>query len=152
MVSLIDLVNAMAVSLRNIPELEPLLARVDGVHSYIDLNPTANSVDKAIYQMQPGQLLVIWTATDLVTDTMGKWSHRVEICVRALREHSELELIQTVVNGVPVPGNGMPWRFCPLMGGLLPTNVTSILRRTDTEGVDYGVVQTETAETGDWPF
>jgi len=151
MVHLADLVNAMAQTLAKIPELVGVLAPVDPVRAYVDYNPTSNSVEKAIYQMQPGQLLVIWTETLLQREEMSKWSHRAEICIRALRDQSDLDLIDKILAGVPVPGTGEIWRLCPIMPGLLPTEVLAIARRTDTEGVDYTVVLTETAETGDWP-
>jgi hypothetical protein len=50
------------------------------------------------------------------------------------------------------PGDGQCWRNCPIMTGVLPTNVLSINRVTDEEGIDYSVILTETAETGDWPW
>jgi hypothetical protein len=152
MVKLNDLVNAMAETLANIPELVADLAAVDPVKAYIDFNPTSNSVENAIYQMQPGQLLVMWVETALITEAMSKWSHRVEICVRAMRDHSDLDLVDRILNGIPVPGDGLIWRMCPIMPGVLPTDVLGIARRTDSEGVDYAVIQTETAETGDWPL
>jgi hypothetical protein len=151
MVKLGDLVNAMAQTLANIPELVAELAAVEPVKAYIDFNPTANSVDKAIYQMQPGQLLVIWVETALILENMSKWSHRVEICLRSMRDHSDLDLIDLILSGVPAPGDGLIWRLCPVMPGVLPTDISGITRRTDSEGVDYAVIQTETAETGDWP-
>jgi hypothetical protein len=152
MIKLSDLVNAMAQTLTNIPALVADLSSVDPVLAYIDFNPTSNSVEKAIYQMQPGQLLVVWVETALVVETMSKWSHRVEICLRAMRDHSDYDLIDQILNGVPVPGDGLIWRLCPIMPGVLPTDVLGIARRTDSEGVDYAVIQTETAETGDWPL
>lgn len=150
MVSFIDLVMAMADRVSEIPEVMALLAPAKPIRAYVDLASANNSLDLAIYQIQPGQLLVVWTETFLVLQTLSQWSHRVEICIRALKDHSDHELAQKIVNGVPQPGNRLPWRFCPLIDGVLPTNVTAILRRTDTEGVDYTVIQTETAETGDW--
>jgi hypothetical protein len=146
-----DLVNAMTTTLTNIPELVADLAALDPVKGYIDLNPTSNSVDKAIYQMQPGQVLVIWRSSTLSQGTMSKWDHRIEICLRSLPDHSDLTLIDEIMDGVPVPGDGLIWRTCPILPGLLPTEVTEITRATDTEGVDYGVILTSTLETGDWP-
>jgi hypothetical protein len=152
MVSLSDLVTAMATTLGNIPELVAALAPTDPIQAYIDMNPTSNSVDKALYQMQPGQLLVIWVETRLLRGEMSKWSHVVEICLRSLPDASDLDLIDLILSGVPVPGDGLVWRNCPIMAGLLPTDVDAISRRTDTEGIDYGVIITETAETGDYPY
>jgi TusA-related sulfurtransferase len=152
LIKLADLVNAMAQTLANIPEVVQELSTVDPVLPYIDMNPLANSVEKALYQMQPGQVLVLWIETVLVVEAMTKWVHRVEICVRSMRDHSDLDLISLIMNGVPIPGDGMIWRMCPVMPGVLPTEVMGIARRTDTEGVDYAVIQTETAETGDWPL
>lgn len=147
-----DLVNAMATTLANIPEVVAVLAPTNPVQAYVDFTPTNNSVDKAIYQMQPGQLLVIWMETNLIIEAMSKWSHRVEICLRSQRDSSDLDLGDLIMNGIPVPGDGLMWRLCPVMAGVLPTDVLGIARRTDSEGVDYHVIQTETAETGDWPY
>jgi hypothetical protein len=141
----------MASTLSGIPEIVAILAPVDPVVAYIDLNPTANSVDKAIYQMQPGQVLVIYRGSDLTEGEMSKWSHAVEICLRSLPGASDLDLIDAIMAGVPNPGDGMVWRNCPILPGLLPTTVTRISRTTDTEGVDYMLIETTTAETGDWP-
>jgi hypothetical protein len=146
-----DLVNAMAQTMLNIPEVMAELAATDPVRAYIDFNPGSNSVEKAIYQMQPGQLMVVWVDTAMVIETMSRWSHRVEIYVRAMKEHSDMDLGDLVVAGIPVPGDGQIWRLCPIMPGVLPTDVLGLSRRTDTEGVDYAVILTETAETGDWP-
>jgi hypothetical protein len=109
------MVNALAATLLAIPEVVAMLAPEDPVQAYIDTNPTANSLEDALYQMQPGQLLVVW--------------------------------IETVLQRTD-----MVWRNCPLMPGLLPTEVVEIARRTDREGVDYQVIVTQTAETGDWPY
>ncbi|HEX3340608.1 MAG TPA: hypothetical protein VHT68_15725 [Pseudolabrys sp.] len=147
-----DLVNAMATTLGNVPELVAVLAPTDPIVPYIDSNPTMNSVDKWTYQMQPGQILVIWISTRLTKGEMSKWSHAIEILCRSLPDESDMELEDLIVAGVPNPGDGMVWRNCPLMAGVYPTEVVDIGRRTDTEGVDYGVILTETAETGDWPY
>lgn len=151
MIDLTAMVNAMATTLENIPELIAELASVDPIVPYIDLNPSRNSVTKARYQMQPGQVMVAWLETLLQQAEMSAWSHRIEIYIRALRDHSDLSLINKIVDGIPVPGDGMIWRLCPIMDGLLPTNIVSITRTTDEEGIDYALILTETAETGDWP-
>ncbi len=152
MVKISDLVTAIAETLARVPELVAVLEGPDPITPYLDRNPTANSVENAIYQMQPGQLLVMWTDTNLIFEAMSKWSHKVEICVRAGNGQSDLDVVALVMQGVPVPGDGMIWRLCPVLPGLLPTDVVSISRRTDSEGVDYAVIATETAETGDWPY
>lgn len=152
MIDLTAMVNAMATTLSNIPELIAELAAANPVVAYIDTNPIRNSVSKARYQMQPGQVMVAWLETIFQQDEMSAWSHRLEIYVRAMRDHSDLELIQKIMNGVPSPGDGQCWRRCPIMNGLLPTNVLNINRVTDEEGIDYAVILTETAETGDWPL
>lgn len=147
-----DLVNAMATVLGNVPEIVAALDPVDPIMPYVDLNPTRNSVDKATYQLGPGHLLVVMTGTHLTKEEMSKWSHTVEILVRALPDQSDMDLADLIVDGVPNPGDGMFWRNCPLISGVYPTEVLDIERRTDTEGVDFHVVITETAETGDWPY
>jgi hypothetical protein len=150
-IGLSHLVNALASTLGGVPEIVQILAPVNPVVAYIDLNPTANSVDKAIYQMQPGQVLIVYRGSDLTESEMSKWSHDMDICIRSLPGASDLDLIDAIMAGVPNPGDGMVWRNCPLLDGLLPTQVMRISRNTDTEGVDYMLIETTTLETGDWP-
>lgn len=152
MISRRALVTAMADTLSNIPELVAVLAQPTPVAPYIDFNPGSKSVEAALYGMQPGQLLVVWIETLLVVENMSKWSHRVEICFRASKGQSDLDVGDLIMQGVPVPGDGLIWRQCPIMPGVLPTDVSGLSRRTDTEGVDYAVISTETTETGDWPY
>lgn len=148
MVSVIELTNAMVATLQKIPELEPLLE--NGIVGYIDENPTKNSIQNAIYQMPAGSLLVVWQGTNLqAAQTMEAWLHVLQIYVRAQRGRSALEIIDALVDGVPVPGDGLRWRFCPLIPGVLPTAIHEIVRIADEEGIDYFVVTTATQETGD---
>jgi hypothetical protein len=152
MINYNDLVNAMVTSFGNIAQLLGMLAPADPVVPYIDSNPQNNSVMKARYQMQPGQVMVAWLETNFAQEEMGKWLHRVEIYVRAMRNQSDGDVVAAIMNGIPDPGDGQCWRNCPIMTGVLPTNVLSINRVTDEEGIDYSVILTETAETGDWPW
>jgi hypothetical protein len=152
MISLVALVNAMATTLANIPELIALLDKgAASVVPYVDENPTSNSSIKAIYKMPAGSLLLFWTGTapEASGDTMELWTHEVQIHCKASRGQSALVLIDALVDGIPVPGDGLRWRFCPLMDGLLPTSIREISRVTDEEGIDYFVVTTATKETGD---
>jgi hypothetical protein len=150
MLHLGSLTDAMAEALGSIPALTGQLAAVNPVAAYIDENPARNSLEKAIYQMQPGQVLVAAIRTERVSETMSKWSHLVEIYMRALRGYSDLDLVDAIVNGVP-QGASQVWWLCPLIAGALTTELGPHERRTDSEGVDYWVIVTETAETGDWP-
>lgn len=146
-----SLVNAIASTLALIPEVMLLLADTDPIDAYVDDNPTRNEIPRAIYQMQAGQLLIVWRETRLQRDQMGKWLHTVEICTKPLQDQSNMDLMDAVVNGVPNPGDGMYWRNCPVLPGLLPTEVTEMTFRQNTEGLDYGSIMTETLETGDYP-
>jgi hypothetical protein len=150
-VSFIALTEATVTTFRNIPELVALLAdgNPDNISGYIDLNPDKNSTSKAVYQMPPGTVLVIWEDTTFDPAAMGPWLHRFTYFVRARRGASALEVMHTLVDGVPNPGDGLRWRFCPLVPGVLPANVTRIGRVQDEEGIDYHVIETEIQETGD---
>jgi hypothetical protein len=151
LVDLIALTNAFVDTLRLIPQLVADLDQgsPDSIVPYIDVNPQRNSWTAAIYQMKPGTVMVIWQETLLTEGEMSAWMHRVQFCVRAQRGASAMTLLNDIVNGVPDPGNTLRWRFCPVMDGVLPTNVTEIARLTDEEGIDYFVITTETRETGD---
>ena len=150
MVSLEELTSAMALTLGAIPPLAALLVD-QGVVPYIDLNPTRNSMSKAIYEMPAGSLLLVWNGTTLDTfaSSMEGWMHIIQIFIKAKRGGSAYDIIDALVNGIPVPGDGLIWRYCPLIDGVLPTNVREIVRLIDEEGIDYIVVTTATQETGD---
>jgi hypothetical protein len=151
-ISIIDLVNAMTTTLQNIPELVALLDQgAASVVGYIDENPTRNASFKAVYKMPGGSLLVIWQGTTLepATDMRWSWNHVMQVFVKARRGDSALAILDALVDGVPVPGDGQRWRFCPIMDGVLPTNVQELSRMIDEEGIDYFVVTTATQETGD---
>lgn len=139
----------MVDALRRIPELVTLLGDPAAVVGYIDQNPGRNSIGAAIYQMKPGTALVGWKETFFDAAEVEAWAHRYVIFVRAARGGSALELIHAIVNGVPVPGDGQRWRYCPLMSGVLPTNVVEITSPSDEEGIDYFSILTETKESGD---
>jgi len=150
MIKLAELTDALVDTLQRIAPLVAVLAPEEPIKGYTDVFPTVSAVEKALDQIQPGQVVVMWVETTVETDTMSRWAHRVELCVKPLRDQRLFDVIDLIVQGVPVPGDGMCWRMCPVMAGVLPTNVINIVRRTDAEGVDYGVILTETLETGDW--
>jgi len=149
LVDLIALTNAFADTLAAIPELPPLLVDPAAVIAYIDRNPTMNALAAAIYQMKPGSVLVVWLESVLTQGEMEGWLHRYAFYVKALRNESPLDIIRAIVNGIPVPGDGQRWRYCPVLDGMLPTNIVEISRPTDEEGVDYYQILSETKETGD---
>ena len=150
MVDLIQFTNATVDAFRRIPDLVTALGGdPNAISGYIDRNPDANSWSLAVYQMPPGSLLVIWQETLFSEGEMEAWMHRYQYFIRARRGDSALTLINLLVDGIPVPGDGQRWRYCPLMDGLLPTQITEIARLTDSEGIDYYAVTTATNETGD---
>ena len=150
MVKFIDLTNAIVSTLAAVPELVAALGGDPGnVIGYVDENPDRNSVSLAIYRQKPGTVMVIWQETLLTEGDMEGWLHQFVIFVRAARGGSPLDLIDKIINGVPVPGDGQRWRYCPVMPGVLPTNITDITRPSDTEGIDYHSIVCEIKETGD---
>lgn len=152
MVSLTDLTNAMVETFQAIPEVVALLDQgAASVLAHIDENPTKNSISKAIYQMPAGSLLVVWNGTviELAVTNMLAWAHVLQVYVRAKRGASALPLINALIDGIPIPGDGQRWRYCPILDGCLPTDVRDIARLIDEEGIDYYVTTTVTQETGD---
>lgn len=150
MVNFIDLTNAIVSTLAAVPELVAALNNDPAnVVAYIDRNPDFNSTALAIYRQKPGSILVIWQETMLTQGEMEGWVHQFVIFVRAARGESPLTLIDLIINGVPVPGDGLRWLYCPVMPGVLPTQVTDITRPADTEGIDYHSIVCEIKETGD---
>jgi hypothetical protein len=151
MLSYIDLTNAMVAMLQAIPQLVADLANQspDSIIGYIDVQPTRNTVAAAIYSQPPGTVIVVWDETMLTEGEMSMWLHRVKFYLRAQRDQSVYTLIEDIMNGAPVPGDGQRWRYCPVMAGLDPTQVMRIARETDPEQIDIIVIETETKETGD---
>ena len=150
MVNFIALTEAIVVKLQAVPELVAMLGGDPGsISGYIDRNPDRNAISAAIYQMKPGTVLVAWQESMLTEGEMEGWLHRVVMFVRAARGGSALDVGTAIINGVPVPGDGMRWRYCPVMEGVLPTSITEISRPIDEEGIDYFSIMTETKETGD---
>ena len=151
MIGLADLTNAMVTTLQAIPELIAMLIDPSYIEPYIDLHPDANSYSAAIYGMTPGSIMVAHIETILEsTETMSMWEHTLHILVKAGTGLSALDIVNTIVDGIPVPGDGLPWRYCPIMDGLLPSEITDIVRETDAEGIDYHEIIVKIAETGDY--
>ena len=151
MVNLIELTTAMVATFQKIPPLVALLDQgAASIVGYIDENPLKNSTSKAVYQMAAGSLLVVWIGTSIeASDAMLAWSHVIQIYIRAQRGASALTIINALIDGVPVPGDGLRWRYCPILDGTLPTEVRDTARLVDEEGIDYFVVTTVTQETSD---
>jgi hypothetical protein len=150
LVNLIELTNAIVDKLVLIPDLVAALAGdTANIIPYIDENPNLNSVSLALYKQKPGSVMVIWQETLLTQGDMEAWMHQFVIFVRAVRGASPLDLIDKIINGIPVPGDGLRWRYCPVMPGVLPANITDITRPSDTEGIDYHSIVMEIKETGD---
>ena len=150
MVDLIALTNAMVDKFRAIPDLVAALnGNPEAIVAYQDLNPDRNSLTNAVYESAPGSILVAWIETNFAEEEIGCWLHSYAYYVRARRKGSPIELINLLVNGIPVPGDGLRWRYCPVMSGVEPTQIINISRVPDAEGIDYYVIATETKETGD---
>jgi hypothetical protein len=144
-----DLTAAFVAKLQALDQLVLLLGSVDDVVGYFDSGADRNNMDAAIYEMKPGTVMVMWEETVLTEGEMEAWVHRVNFHVRAPRGQSSQSVIATIVNGIPVPGDGLRWRYCPVLSGVLPTEVKRIYPQKDSEGVDYYTIACETRETGD---
>ena len=141
----------MAAVLGNIPELVADLddASPASIIPYLDGNPKQNSVSKSTYRQTPGTVLVVAMGSTYEEGDIEGYTHRVELHLSALPGKSGMTLVNAIMNGVPVPGDGQRWRYCPILPGLLPTSVPVIERVTDEQGIDHWVLYTLTKETGD---
>jgi hypothetical protein len=150
MIDLIELVQSMAATLGAIPPLMAILAPANSIVAYIDMHPTENSLSQARYEMQPGSVMLAFMETTFQEGATSPWAHTVAIFVKAQAAQSELAIVTQIVNGIPVPGDGLPWRYCPVMHDVLPTVIKAITRVDDEEGLDYIQITTETLETSDY--
>jgi hypothetical protein len=152
-IDLAQLTIALADTLQQIPELVAQLANQDPgmIVPFVDENPKKNSLTKAIYEMPPGSVLVAFQETQANANReMEAWIHRYNMYARAAPGAKPMDIVKYLVDGVPVPGDGMRWRRCSIMDGVLPAEVAEITRVVDAEGVDYFAVMAEFKETGDY--
>lgn len=152
MVDLIQLTQALVDTWRLIP---PLITDLNGdpnnISAYIDENPEFNSVERAVYEMPQGSILLAWYETAINEGEAGGgfWVHRFRAFLRAAKNSSVLTLVRDLMSGIPAPGDGQRWFLCPVMDGVFPTDVMEIGRPTDQEGIDYVTVTMQIREVGD---
>lgn len=151
MVDLTQLTLALVDTFQRIPELvEALGEDPNRVFAYLDSNPDRNSLQLAIYEQPAGTVMVAWDETGInESQEMSKWEHRYYFTCRAAKDGSALVLMNLLVDGVPVPGDGQRWRFCPVMDGVLPAEIIEMTRLQDREGIDYYAIHGRIYETGD---
>jgi hypothetical protein len=154
MIDLAQLTIALADTLQQIPELVSQMANGDpnNIVAYVDENPKKNSLTRAIYEMAPGSVLVAYHETMMnQAQEMEAWRHRVYMYCRAAPGQKPTDIVKYLVDGVPFPGDGMRWRRCSILDGVLPADITEVARLIDSEQVDYFAVLAEFKETGDYP-
>ena len=153
MVDLVAFTNAMVSTLRAIPELVAALDPADpaSIYGYVDQQPTFNSVAAAKYGQKPGSVMAVWNEAPLVTSQGGIIirQHAASLYLRAQRLQSPYTLAHLITNGVPNPGDGQLWHYCPIMAGVERTILETVKRETDPEQVDLFVIETLTPEIGD---
>jgi hypothetical protein len=137
-------------TLQKIPPLVAALKNdATNIFGYVDENPMMNSRARAIYQQAPGTVMVYWDDTTITEGEMEAWLHTLMMFVRADKGASPLDIGDLIVNGIPVPGDGLRWRYCPVMDGVLPATLKELGWTQDTEGIDYLYIRTEIKESGD---
>ena len=151
MIDLEEFTNALADTLRRIPQLVADLEppAPESVVAYIDTNPGSMNLEAARYGMKPGTVIVAVTETIQTEGEMARWLHRAEFYVRPQKGQTTYKIIGDIMRGVPDPGDGLRWYLCPVMAGVDPTSVMQLTRITDPEQIDYWTISTETKETGD---
>jgi hypothetical protein len=149
MIDLIALTDAITGTLRDIPSLVAELGGVpEGIYGYIDETPAKNSLAKAVYQMPPGTVLVAWIDSGLSEGDMTGFIHRFNFHVKAVKGESPLALIKLIVDGTAV-GDDLRWRYTCVLPGIMPAELVTISRNTDSEGIDYPIIQMLFQEASD---
>lgn len=153
MIHIGQFVDGMIDVLRKIPQL---IADLDppveeSVIGYYDEQPDQNSVASAIYDQPPGTVMVVYREFMLETAEGGitQNAHYADIYVRPARGQSPWDLVYDITNGVPEPGDGLRWHYCPWHPQLQATEISSGGRETDPENIDLWLVKTKTFEVGD---
>jgi hypothetical protein len=149
MIDLRQLTDATVDTFRLIPEVIEILGDEQYIRAYVYQNPAQNELMTAVYQTPAGSILVAWIETVANDADDGWWLHRFHYILRGTTTGSSLDLLTALLNGVPVPGDGMRWRLCGLMPGLEPAKILEVSRQPDEEGIDYVQITAEIKETGD---
>ena len=149
MIDIKTLTQATVDTFRNIPAVLDILADRERIVPYLYEGPTQNKWQRAVYKMPAPSILVAWVETVKNETSDGWWLHRFQYILRGVPSGSPLDLLTALLNGVPVPGDGMRWRLCGFMDGLNPAQILEISRQPDEEGIDYIAVVAEILETGD---
>src|SRR5215467_4117207 len=135
--------------LKLIPDLVTLLAgNSDNIVGYFD-SYTKNSITSAVYQQKAGTVMVAWEETSFTQAEMQALMHTMTVSHKPITGVSPLDVIDTLVNGVPVPGDGQVWRACPVTDGLDGWPEFEITRVQDGEGIDYHLALFKFKEIGD---
>lgn len=153
MIDIFEFTDALVEKLQSIPtlvaELEP--PTVESIIGYYDIQPSQNSVSSAIYGQRPGSVLVVYKefALEAAEGGIVQNAHYAEIYVRASRGQSPWSLVRQLTNGVPEPGDGQRWHYCPFHPDLQRPEISSGGRETDQEAVDLWLIKLKTFEVGD---
>ena len=149
MIDLKALTQATVDTFRAIPPVLDIVTDPAMIKAFVYEGAAQNKSQRAVYQSPPGSILVFWFETVANQNDDGWWLHRFQYVLRGVPNGSPLDLLTALINGVPVPGDGLCWRLCNFMPGLNPATILEIARQPDEEGIDYIAVTVEILETGD---
>ncbi len=147
-----ELVTALVMALRDIPELVTAMeGDRDRISGYYDHYPDESNIRLAIARMRPPAILVAWQGT--VPGRSGPaeaWRHLFSLYLRA-GQTAYTRLWHLIVNGVPASGDGQPMLFTEVHPDCYPIDTPSIRRNTlviaaENVMLDYFEISTSLTE------
>jgi hypothetical protein len=148
-----DIADDLVALLKAIPGLVTLLGSADRIKAYHDNYPSETSWTRAVAEMQPGSMLVVYTSTE--PGTLGNaevWKHNFSIFIRAAAVASGqkpmyYQAFNHFCRSVPT-GMPQPIPYLAVNASCQPMDPPSI-RRQSGEDLDYFEILTSFAEIGD---
>lgn|SRR5262245_3156432 len=153
MTNLVQLLTDIAAMIDSCTSVQLELGGAMGaVTPYLDeATGDMNSVTNVRYRQPNGTILVTWEASRIAEGELSGWAHFVEIYCRAMRQKSQLRLLNAVIDGVPL-GDSERWRYLCVNEDVDPVQIEDVARATDEEGIDYYVIRCIFREKSDEPY
>lgn len=155
MIEASSIARALVVLLQDIPELVTAVGgNADNIIAYVDQFGQYAQASKKIRDMQPPQILVVFSGRQLGSSgEIPAWQYRFEVAVKASTQNPDDPSGYTVIDRLLIKGVpaslGVPMEWVQVLPNLLPMTYESLDRQSDEEGIDYFAARITFTEIGD---